>query len=308
MYLLIGGLAALLAIGLLTARDGAAQGPRKEGRGEDATEKKTDRDAIEKSSREFVKAFEKGDAKAVAALWTEQGEYHHEGGPLVRGRAAIEEALAEFFKERPNNKVDVLIESIRFPSADLAIEEGLLRHSSASKDLPHSTLYSVTHVREGGRWKIAVSREWGAGQDRLEDLDWLVGKWKTAAGDQETQLSFNRDTERPYLQGQFTKKVKGKVVSSGTMRIGIDPERGQLRSWSFEDDGGNGQALWLRDGNRWVLDSIGVLNDGTETASVNILTRVNNNELTWRSIDRVMGDQELPDTVPLKLSRVTGGK
>jgi hypothetical protein len=153
-----------------------------------------------------------------------------------------------------------------------------------------------------------VSREWGAGQDRLEDLDWLLGQWKASVPDQEVTLTFTKDEPKAFILGRFTKRAGGKVVDSGTMRIGLDPQTGQLRSWNFDEDGGHGQSLWVRDGNNWVLDAVGVLGDGTETASVNILGRVTNNEITWRSIDRVMGDQALPDTVPVRLSRVPAGK
>jgi uncharacterized protein (TIGR02246 family) len=299
---LAGGLLAALTIGFLSARDNAdpkqPADPRRAG----------DEQAVRAASRDFVAAFNKGDAKAVAALWTEQGECHDAAGEPIRGRAAIEQAFAEFFKENPKAKIEVLIESVRFPAPDLAIEEGVLRQASAGKDLPATTLYSVTHVRDGGRWRVAVSREWGAGQDRLEDLDWLVGRWKATVPGQEVTLSFARDGQKPALVGQFTKQAGGKVVSSGSMRIGLDPQTGQLRSWHFDEDGGHGQAFWVRDGNRWVLDAVGVLGDGTETAAVNVLGRVNNDEISWRSIDRVMGNQELPDTVPTRLSRVPAAK
>ena len=80
-----------------------------------------DREAIRKSSRDFVQAFDKGDAKAIAALWTEQGELY-QGGIAIRGRTAIEEAFRELFKQHPNRRIEVLIGSIRFPAPDLAIE------------------------------------------------------------------------------------------------------------------------------------------------------------------------------------------
>ena len=117
-------------------------------------------------------------------------------------------------------------------------------------------------------------------------------------------LTFTRDGQKPFLLGRFTRRAGGKEVDSGTMRIGLDPQTGRLRSWHFDAGGGHGQALWVRDGSRWVLDAVGVLGDGTETASVNVLGRVNNDAITWQSIDRVMGDQALPDTAPLRLSRV----
>jgi hypothetical protein len=64
----------------------------------------------------------------------------------------------------------------------------------------------------------------------------------------------------------------------------------------------------VRDGSRWVLDAIGVAGNGADTASVNLLGRVDNDNLTWRSIDRVMAGQTLPDTPPLRLKRVVESK
>lgn len=87
------------------------------------------------------------------------------------------------------------------------------------------------------------------------------------------------------------------------MRIGLDPQSGQLRSWHFDADGGHGQALWHRDGNRWVMDAVGVLGDGSPTTAVNLLGRVGADDITWQSIDRVLGEQSLPNTAPIKLTR-----
>jgi uncharacterized protein (TIGR02246 family) len=304
---LAGGLVAALALGALFARDNPGQDPKKPAAADDQG-READREAIRASAREFTAAFNKGDAKAIAAQWTEQGECYDADGELIRGRAAIEQAYAAFFREHPKSRIEVLIGSIRFPAPDLAVEEGVLRQASTDKNLPATTLYSTTHVREGGRWQVAVSREWGAGQDRLDDLNWLVGQWKAAVPDQEVTLTFAKDGPKPFLLGRFTKHAKGQAIDSGAMRIGLDPQTGQLRSWHFDEGGGHGQALWVRDGSNWVLDAVGVLGDGTETAAVNILGRVNNDTITWRSIDRVLGDQPLPDTVPIRLSRVPPAK
>lgn len=278
----------------------AAAGGKDDGR-------EADREAIKKSARDFQQAFAKGDAKACAAYWTENGEFIDEDN-AVRGRANIEKTFAEFFKEKPNAKVQLVIGSIRFPARDLAVEDGIIRQEGLDKELPTSTRYNVLHVREGGLWKIAVCREWGASHDRLEDLGWLVGTWTATVKDQDVSLTFERDPAKAYITGQFTKKEKGKTVGSGTMRIALDPQSGQLRSWHFDDDGGHGQAHWIRDGNRWALDAAGVTADGLETAGINLLGRVGADQITWRSVERVVGDQPLPDTLPIKLTRVRGSK
>jgi hypothetical protein len=42
---------------------------------------------------------------------------------------------------------------------------------------------------------------------------------------------------------------------------------------------------------------------GVETTSVNIITRVDNNSFTWRSVNRRIGTDEMPPTDPIKVVR-----
>jgi uncharacterized protein (TIGR02246 family) len=295
------GFVALLPVAVMVA-GGQPKSPAKAAEAEGDTD--ADRTAIRQSAREFNEAFAKGDAKAIAAFWTANGEYQDESGLELRGRDAIEKAFAELFKNQKPGKVEVDIHSIRFPSRDTAIEEGFLRHTPDGPGLPSSSVYRAVHVREDGKWKIAASHEWGAGQDRLGDLAFLIGKWEGGPKGQAMSLSFEKDGDNPFILGKFSRKSDGKVVAGGTIKIGLDAQRGQIRSWHFDNDGGNGQCLWLRDGNRWVLDAVGATTDGTDTAAVNLLSRLSADEIVWRSIDRAVGGEPLPDTAPVKLSRV----
>jgi uncharacterized protein (TIGR02246 family) len=267
-----------------------------------APSRDADRKAILQSARDFTAAFEKGDARAVAALWTEQGEYESEDGPILRGRTAIEEAFAAHFKGQPAGKMEIQVESIRFPSGDSAIEEGLTR-SIADNTLPDSSRYCVLHVREDGKWRIALCREWGAGQNRMGDLDWLIGTWRGQAKEHEMVISFVREKDGPFIVGEFTAMTSGKKVSLGNMKIGLDPSSGQFMSWHFDRDGGHGHGVWLRERNHWVVDSRGVQGDGAETAAVNVLSRFGSDELGWRSIDRMVGGKAQPESPPIRLKR-----
>jgi uncharacterized protein (TIGR02246 family) len=269
-----------------------------------------DEEAIRKGAGEFSKAFEKGDTKAIAAMWVEHGEYEDDQNKTIRGRDAIEKAYMEIFEQKKGGKIDVEIQSVRFLTLDLAVEEGLLRETSVGRELPSTTRYSAIDVRENGQWKIAQCREWGVGQDHLDDLNWLVGKWKGAAKDDDRTLSFAWDEKQPILVAKLTSSGKGKsaAATSGTIKIGYDPRRGQLHSWHTDDAGGHGQAMWNRDGYRWVMNATGLTGDGKETAAQNILQRIDNSNFTWRSINRRLGDQPVPDTAPIKLTRVADGK
>ena len=280
----------------------AAEPQIKEGPVADGSSREADRAAILQSAHDFTAAFEKGDAKGVAAQWTEQGEYESEDGTVLQGRAAIEAAYAAHFKDRPPGKMEIQVGSIRFPSRDTAVEEGLTR-TTGSDMLPDSTFYRTVHVREDGKWRIALSREWGPAENRLADLDWLIGTWRSQAKDHEMVITFAREKDRPFLTGDFTTTSAGKTVSLGTMKIGLDPISGQFRSWHFDPDGGYGHGVWLREGKNWAVDSRGTQGDGAETTSVNVLTRFGVDELGWRSIDRTVSGKPQPDSAPVRLKR-----
>jgi uncharacterized protein (TIGR02246 family) len=301
--LLVVALFGALAVGLLTARERRPEVAKPADESREA-----DREAIRRAGEAFAAAFEKGDAKAVAALWTDAAEYVHEDGVTLRERAEIEKAFTEVFKGGPPAKFEVDVRSVRFPSKDTAIEEGFLRHIPSGPGLPSSSRYETVLVREGGKWLIARSREWAAGQDRLGDLGFLIGRWEGGPTGEEVSLSFAKDPDGPFLNGKFSRRVGGKPGPTGTIRIGLDAERGQIRSWHFDADGGQGQCLWLRDRDNWVLDAVGVTGGGAITAAVNMLARLGPDEITWRSIDRVVGGEPLPDTVPIKLTRVAAAK
>ncbi len=267
-----------------------------------------DEEAVRKLASDFCQAFDKKDAQAIAALFAENGEYQDDAGQHLRGREAIEKTYSDFFKENHGRKVDIRVQSVRFPTPDVAIEEGIIHETSSGKDLPTTTRYTAIDARVDGGWKTAMCTETGNGQDHLDDLNWLVGKWRGSGKVQEMNLSFEWDAKQPILLAKISRTVKGKPAESGTIKVGFDPRRGVLHSWHSDDDGGHGHSQWHRDGSKWVISATGLTNDGKETAAENVLTRIDNNNFTWRSINRMMGDQQLPDTAPLKLTRVSDGK
>jgi uncharacterized protein (TIGR02246 family) len=267
-----------------------------------------DHAAILKTARDFEAAFAKRDAKSIAALWTLNGEARDASGRTFTGQAAIQKAYEESFNTAPNLKIEVLVKSVRFPASDMAVEEGLLRVSRGPKDLPSTSSYVAIHAREGGQWKIALSSEHASGYGRLEDLEWLLGEWTTKVKDEAVKFTFVRNPKKPFVTGTFTRTPPGKEPITGDIRIASDPESGQIRSWGFDDDGAHSQSLWVCDGKSWILDTRGVLADGTPTAERIIVMRVDPDTITWRAVDRVLGDEALPDIPPMRLTRVAAGK
>ena len=92
--------------------------------------------AMKKNAEAFVAAFDKGDAKAVAAFWTADGDYVDETGRHMKGREEIEKAFSEFFSENKGLKVQIHIESLHFVTPDVAVEDGVTSVSEADGGPP----------------------------------------------------------------------------------------------------------------------------------------------------------------------------
>jgi uncharacterized protein (TIGR02246 family) len=301
----------VLALGLVAFSKGqpsipnslAAKEADPKASGSDTGPHAADDAAIRASSKDFIKALEKGDAKAVAAFWTEEGEYIADNGTTFRGRAAIEDAYAKFFAKNPKLRAEAQIDAIHFVSKDSAIEEGFMKTYNEKSKLPNSSRYSVLHVREGGKWLMAVVREWPDEGTTLRDIDWLIGSWTAKTDDGEVRTTYEWDESKKFIRMRFTITMKGQTINGSEM-IGRDPRSGQLRSWLFEDDGGFGEAVWTWDGKRWLLEAGGVQADGSEMTAVNILTPVDKDSFTWQSNDRTLDGDDLPNIPPVKVTRV----
>ena len=134
--LLVGLLGLVLAGGVLTAQE---KGKRE-----------ADVAAVKKLVADFIVALEKGDAKAVSAYWTADGEFINEDGKVLEGRSAIEKAYTAHLTKKLPGKLETQIESIRFPSADTAILNLVLRRKAPWLLLPwglHILMDIPTHER-----------------------------------------------------------------------------------------------------------------------------------------------------------------
>jgi uncharacterized protein (TIGR02246 family) len=305
-----GGLLAALAVGMLAAGGarpqppGAPQPAAKTGsQAGDDKAREADRAAIRQAGESFVKALESGNAKAVAASWAAEGEYIADDGTTVRGRAALEKAYAGFFAKNPKLKVEVQRDSLRFPSRDTAIGEGYFKVRKDQAEASVSARFSALYVREDGKWLMAVLREWPDEGVSLRDIDWLIGDWEVKRDSLEVRTTYEWDENKKFIRGRFTIKQEGRTTT-GIQFIGKDPSTGQLRSWTFEGDGGFGEAVWARDGRKWVLDAGGVEADGSKVHATNILTRLDDDSFTWQATNRTEDDDELPNLPPVKVTRV----
>jgi uncharacterized protein (TIGR02246 family) len=116
---------------------------------------------LQKVADAFVAAWNKADAKALAALHTENAITAGTEGQITVGRAAIEQGFAKAFAaELKGTKLAVTPGDERAVNADLAITSGTWVLSGDTPPPPGAATkgtYLNTLVKQGGKWLIAGS-------------------------------------------------------------------------------------------------------------------------------------------------------
>lgn len=264
-------------------------------------------EAIRASADEFVKAFNEGDAKAIASLWTADGKLTDEQGRDFEGQSAIEAEYAALFKASPDAKIVVKIESIDSAAPGVAIEEGKAIVIPTRGGLGTASRYRAVHVLQDGKWRMASVREAPAQVAPLEQLGWMVGKWETKSDDTTVRSDVRWIADKAFLQRDYTVQRGDAGVAAGTQIIGWDPQSQSVRSWSFDSSGGHGTGVWTATPDGWQIETSGALADGTPTASTDSVIRVAGEDSVfgWQSVNRHAGRANLPDTREIVMQRVT---
>jgi uncharacterized protein (TIGR02246 family) len=271
---------------------------------------KKEEDALMQKAKEFVAAFDKGDANAVAAFWTENGIYRDMKGKDLKGREAIEKAFAKFFKENKGLKLRINVGGIRFSTKDVAVEEGTTEVIHPDGSPPSVARYVILHVKKDGEWYLDIVKDSvytpPTNYVHLSPLEWALGDW---ADEEEKgnvgRLSFSWGPNQNFIIGTFATTFKNISLSEGTQWIGWDPKTKKIRSWTFDNSGGFGTGTWTHDGkNKWSIKTQTVLRDGKTVEATNIVTIIDANTIIWQSTDQSVDGKALPDTKEIRMKRV----
>jgi uncharacterized protein (TIGR02246 family) len=283
--------------------------------------------AIRANVDAFVKAYNAGDAKAVAALFTPEGQLINENDQTTQGRDAIEHAFAAVFTASPKGHVDVHVGSIRVFGSALAVETGTTSVVDKPGADPDVTHYTVVHMKSlDGKWQMAFARDTSVSQDentaspsepvaaqgakeaaaapanatgsasyeKLKPLAWMIGNWIDEGEESVVISSCKWSADRNFLLQNVEVRREGRDALTIRQRIGWDPIARQIRAWVFDSNGGFGESYWRQSGHSWRAIKTGVGPDGVRSSSVDIMTPNGKDAYTWQSVDRVAGMQKLP--------------
>jgi uncharacterized protein (TIGR02246 family) len=294
----------MLATLVFAASPVGAQQPAARSNDASAAEKE-----IRAAAEVLVESFKKRDAAAIAAHWTPDGVYVNEGGQRFAGRQAIQAEYETLFKNSPDNlDLTLEIDAIRMISPKIALEEGrvaLVPQPPGENRV--MSRYTAVHINQDGQWLMTDVRdtlvELPPDTGQLEDLEWLVGIWNANSKEAQVEWKCRWIENREFLARSYSVTQDGKVTSTGLQIIGVDPSTDQIVSWSFPSAGGHAMGFWAPHENGWMVESNGVMKDGSETSSTHIFSSQDQNTLVWKSVNRTVGESLLPDTPEVALKR-----
>ena len=269
--------------------------------------RQADEQAIRAVAAAVVNTYNAHDAAALAAQFTKEAEIVNEDGAAFQGREAIERTFARIFQEHPESRMEVSIQSIRFVSPTVAMEDGTTTVTHRAGESVEHSRYTVVRVKQDGKWLMASARdlpdEDSEAEDELERLDWLVGEWVDESPDALVRTSYRWTDNHRFLLSEFTIVIGGRPAMNGSQRIGWDPSAKAICSWVFDSEGGFAKGVWARNGSHWIAKMTGVTRDGRTASSTNVITRVSKDRATWQSRDRIVGGEVAPEVEAMPIVR-----
>jgi uncharacterized protein (TIGR02246 family) len=265
-----------------------------------AVDQAADKAAIEKAIESYTAAFNAGDAKALAEHWGPEAVYVNPlSGVEVEGREAIAKEFETILGAMEGTKLAVDVQSIRFVSPGVAVENGVAKLVSADSE-PQESSYTAIHVKRDGRWLLDRVTEEDvpvvlSNYEQLKELEWMIGSWMDGDDQARIETICQWTRNKNFITRSFTVSVQDRIDMAGMQIIGWDPAAQQIRSWVFDSDGGFAEGRWTKKEDQWFIAKTGTTPDGLKSTSVNIITCVDDNQFKWQSVNRMVDGELLPN-------------
>ncbi len=263
--------------------------------------------AVRSCITKYVEAFNRGDAEAIAQLWSERGVWVSPDGDRLTGRDEIQAALRDYFANSDGQVLSVLETTIRFLAPTVAVEEGKARVVQ-SGEAPEESTYIAIHVKKDDRWQLDSVRETAipvptTNYEFLKPLEWMIGTWIDRDGDIELETKCEWTQNRNFMTRSFRVKKDDSTGKQGTQIIGYDAVSETIRSWVFDTDGEISEGTWHYDGEHWIVKSVHRMASGQLGSSINMITVLDDNSYLWQSTGRELDGEILPDIAPVTVIR-----
>ncbi len=256
------------------------------------------------SAQQFVDAYAKRDVAAIGMLFTENAEFRDEFGEITVGRVAIAELFQNVFASAPEAVIEAIdIERIRYITSTCVLEEGQVSARDVADGPIFTNQYVALHVKgDDGVWRINTVKDYPRNalgkNEYLDQLTWLVGDWINEDADVLVKTSCKWSDDGNYLLRQYELETPSGKGLTGVERIGWDPLRKQLRSWTFDSAGGFVESYWTRNEDQWIVTSQGTTADGQPIHATATYNAVDPERIVWTISNLAIGsEQSGPESV-----------
>ena len=179
----------------------------------------------------------------------------------------------------------VSVTTVRFITPDTAIEDGMADRATAADGSPLNRRFTALWVKRDGKWILDSLREVAAESsslnENLKPLGWLLGEWAAKTDNTSILVSSHWNDEGNFILREFVVAHDNGETVTGTQRIGWDPVARQIKSWTFDSEGGSGEERWRQEGNRWLVDTVDVTADGQQGKTSCVYIPGDARRFTW---------------------------
>ncbi len=269
---------------------------------------------VRQAAAAYVDAFKKGDAAALADQWTERAMLV-EGDSTLEGREAIVATLLAWRKQHPAGSLAVEVEDIELVAEPLARVTGVIRFTPKPGAKTIASRFTSLRVREGTTWRLAESIVVPEHASALDELDWMIGTWKTTGvpakdgSKNEVEIVYEKPVGATTIVGRIRYQLAGRPAVSALEVIHADRETGLVRSWIFDSTGARAEGVIESDGTTLHKTMVGTPAEGaagTVARWVQVIAPTGDGRCTVHSIERSIDDVTVADGEPLHFRKVTG--
>ncbi len=241
--------------------------------------------AVHAAARDFLIAARRGDEAVLRKMWTPDGEFIDGSGRVMKAAELIHQLAASPKADVTSAEDSVFDATLRFVTPDVVIFDGMADRVCDTDGNILTRRFTAVWVKRDGKWLLDSLREASADasslNNHLKPLEWLVGEWVGTTDDTAVLVSSHWSDGGNFIVREFVVARDGSGTISGTQRIGWDAAAGQIKSWTFDSQGGAGEAHWRRDGNRWIVDTVDVTADGKKGKTSSVYVPGDERRFTW---------------------------
>ena len=264
-------------------------------------------DQLRKASAAYADAYNKKDFKALADQWSAGAELI-EGGSRLAGRDAIMASIRAWRERHPEAALQIVVGDVDVLAEPLARVAGVMRFTRRPGEKPIESRFSSLRVLEGGTWRLAESLVAPAHAAALDELDWMLGTWRSEGADGPAVEAIYEKTVGGYcILGRTKIKPKVGPALEAVEVIHADRDSGVVRCWVFDSTGARAEGVLEADGSTINRSMVGTPSDsvsGRSSRWVQVIVPGGDNHCTMHAIERSIDGVPLPDGDPVHLRKV----